>query len=160
MSNDPGRVRELLAEAVKCLDEQSPLSSLSSGGPGPSGLSQQLSRRPSHVRPSLRLSGSSFHAAERGLTASALAERDSLFNIKGKSAGGVGRKKRKFTSWVHEFVCLAKTDQDKTPTAMERAGLISSGKEYLHLFFYWIEVLNSQIVSILLNSHNQRGRIF
>ena len=30
--------------------------------------------------------------------------------------------------WTHDFVCLGKADQQKTPTDMERSKLVSAGK--------------------------------
>ena len=63
--------------------------------------------------------------------ASALAERNTLFNFGRKrstraSTSGKSKKKRLVT-WNHDFVCVARTDQEKTPTALERSKLISAG---------------------------------
>ena len=62
---------------------------------------------------------------------SALAERNCLFNFSKRSgcssSGGCKSKKKCLEMWSHGFVCLAKADRERVPTAMERATLTSSG---------------------------------
>ena len=143
------RVRDLLAEAVQCLDTQSSTSflpvspsqpgagssvSVSSSQPGPSG--QSSFNTPSTLNSSHQFAGSGFRSgrslAHVSSRASALAERNSLFNFTDRSkrkGTGLGSKpKKKMNHWLHEVICLSKTDCEKTPTAMERASLISSGE--------------------------------
>ena len=142
------RVRDL-AEAVQCLDTQSSTSflpvspsqpgagssvSVSSSQPGPSG--QSSFNTPSTLNSSHQFAGSGFRSgrslAHVSSRASALAERNSLFNFTDRSkrkGTGLGSKpKKKMNHWLHEVICLSKTDCEKTPTAMERASLISSGE--------------------------------
>ena len=147
-------------------------SSVSGSQPGPSGksssslsarqsdrwsslLSDSISRqsvRPSTSSSSARQSaGPSFTGFRAGSSiadmssrASALAERNCLFNFTGRSKrkGGTNftsKSKKKVNMWVHEVICLAKTDRDKTPTAMETASLISSGE--LHMRACLMQIL-------------------
>ena len=117
---DVSRARELLTQAVQFLD--------SSGGRNLSATRDQRCSSPEHFGHSARslpFSGSR--------ESSALAERSLLFNFGGKRKLGSGftssKKKKKVavTFWNHEFVCLSDTEQDRTPTASERANLIASG---------------------------------
>ena len=67
--------------------------------------------------------------AETSSRASLLGERNCLLNRKRKGKGVPGSKfkNKPVNMWMHECVCLSKADQERTPTAIERAGLISSG---------------------------------
>ena len=51
----------------------------------------------------------------------------------GKVSGNQKSNKKRVAMWTHDFVCLAKADQMKTPMAVERSKLISAGTMSLHL---------------------------
>ena len=146
-------MRDLLAEAVQCLDgvrsasvssgrsaSQVRQSSSSSRFASLSHTVVQPPRPPSSLtdihetrqsRPLFRGTLPSLPAVPS--RASAVAERNSLFNYttdrkrKGTRLGSKAAKK-KVEPWVHEFMCLAKTDRERTPSAMERATLASAGR--------------------------------
>ena len=96
----------------------------------PSVQSSSLSRS-RHLPPPTGLGCSSLMGGgER--ESNVLCERSLLFNFARKRSavsGGESNKKRKkqVSLWRHKFVCLSETDQDKTPTAYERALLIAAG---------------------------------
>ncbi len=124
------RLRQLLSEAVSCLETSSssvtptvrarseltptPTTSISISQPGPS---------------SSRNSSSRFQSQR---------ERNTLFNFggcgtsRGKRLSGkspsLSLKKKKRVVWNHEFYCVSSTNQNKVPTAMEKCRLISAGK--------------------------------
>ena len=145
-------MRQLLEQAVRCLDGQisndsshvhvvnqpqrntaDPCTSASVSDRSeparnrvqPPSSSSALSSRPP-IPPSSRIA--------------ALAERNALFNFteRGKrSAKGSARKskKKRLELWTRDFICLAKVDQEKCPTATERATLITAGwcnQEYIN----------------------------
>ena len=110
------RVRELLAQAVQCLDNSTATQGNNQTGSGPQSVS--LTSRSSLT--SSRLS--------------VLAEHNCLFNFgeRGKgnaeSRGGTRKsKKKRVAMWNHDFICLARVDQERTPTSIERSKLISAG---------------------------------
>ena len=121
------RIRDLLAQAVDCLDGSS-----SSGG----GESNQS-------RPRTTLPGPSYQTSRPGPSHSSsfLSERNGLFNFGGRGMGkrkasdlGLSKrskKKNKLVTWNHDFVCLAKTDMKCVPTATERSKLLSAGKHFM-----------------------------
>ncbi len=69
--------------------------------------------------------------------AQAFVERNTLFGYGGRSKrkdtdGGKSKrgretKKKRVALWSHDFICLAQTDQDKTPSAIERSKLFTAG---------------------------------
>ena len=135
-SNGISRARELLARAVEFLDAgNSPSESLP--GERISARSSSVEGRPAPGRlpasSSARTpwSARSFSSRTGSRERSALAERSLLFNFGGKkrpsSSGEANRKKKRLVLWTHEFVCLSDTDQDRTPTASERARLLAAG---------------------------------
>ena len=135
--SDVSRVKELLAQAVQCLDGQQPQDSSCVRGSGHTG------QAPSAAQTSTSPFCSSFPSRlrtdfEASSSRAALVERNCLFNFsssdrkrKGKGVPGSRSKKKTTNMWVHECICLSRTNQDKTPTAMERAALISSGAVYV-----------------------------
>ena len=111
------RLRTLLGQAVQCLssDGSVNVNSASSNSslslPGTSCTSTPLGR-------------------ERVWQREGHIERNSLFNYKRKTdrkGKGPSHKKKRVAKWNHEFICLAKKDQSKTPSAMERSVLITAG---------------------------------
>ena len=76
-----------------------------------------------------------------GLSDAALKERGSLFNFGLHVSGSTTRPKfgptsgrsstrgtkKKLVTWTHDFICIANTNQDKSPTALERSQLITAG---------------------------------
>ena len=120
------RVRELLAQAVQCLETTS-IAGRSESGRTSCSLGNVLL-----VPSSSRVGSPSTTQVSRG---SALAERNCLFNFSKRSSGPSGRKskKKRLEMWNHDFVCLAKADRDRTPTAMERATLTSLGEIGVYL---------------------------
>lgn len=114
---DISRARELLAQAVQVLSNSD--GTTARARPSPSGDAQHPARR-------------SLYAGHGSGSRSIVAERNLLFNFGGKRKLGItstSNKKKKvaLTFWNHEFVCLSDTEQDRTPTAQERASLIASG---------------------------------
>ena len=131
------RVRELLAQAVQCLDEsggtssQPQASQLPASQPHSSSDSRGTRTNPGPSSTSSRLT------TPLSSRSSILAERNFLFNYGGKRNVGkvIGNRKSKkrVAMWTHDFVCLVKANQMKTPTAVERSKLISAGTMSLHL---------------------------
>ena len=135
------RVRELLAQAVQCLDDSGGTSSQPQASqprasqPHSSGDSRGTPR----ANPGPPSTSSRF-TTPLSSRPSVLAERNFLFNYGGGGKRNVGKvngnrksKKKRLTMWTHDFVCLARADQKKTPTAVERSKLISAGTMGLHL---------------------------
>ena len=113
------RVRELLAQAVECLDNQA--LALSNSGRSELTRSGPSSHRRSPVVASPHASSpdhsasyfsSSVPGPSSGVRTSALVERNCLFNFSAKgrqraasaSTGGYRSKKKRFDLWKHDFV--------------------------------------------------------
>ena len=157
--SDITRVRYLLAEAVECLDNKSPQTSSGIRGAQSGRFTRFQGQSSSIPGPSSGIRGAQSGQFTRvqgqsssipGPSTSALVERNCLFNFtkrnKACSSGGIRKsKKKRLDMWTHDFVCLEKTNQAKTPTAIERATLTTMGEcEYqqqvqfqffFHLFF-------------------------
>ena len=122
------RLRTLLGQAVQCLSSDGSVnvdtgSTLSNTGnsslslPGASRTSTPLGR-------------------EKVWQREGYIERNSLFNCKRKTdrkGKGPSHKRKRVAKWNHEFICLAKKDQSKTPSAMERSVLITAGDTECYL---------------------------
>ena len=132
------RVRELLAQAVQCLDD--------SGGTSSQPQASQPRASQTHssgdsrgTRTNLGLGSSlTFSRLTTPLSyrPSVLAQRNYLFNYgdQGKrSVGKVSRneksKKKCLAMWTHNSICVARAE---TPTAVERSKLISAGTMGFH----------------------------
>ena len=118
------RLRDLLSQAVQCLPDTS--TSRTTPAPSLPGPSSGVTR-------------------ERQRTASIHSERNTLFKFGASRLTAHKRlpsrnlpksKKKKLAIWTHDFVCLAKKDQDKSPTSYERSMLIAAGK-ILKLLFHF-----------------------
>ena len=140
------RIRDLLAQAVRCLDNPSEAAAGSVPGrgrghvlPGSTLSGSTVVQPASNASSLIARSTSSRASSSFGTTSSSsrlISERNCLFNYgqnsrsmrRGSAAGSGGKWKRKRVAmWAHDFTCLNKTDQAKTPTAMERCRLISAG---------------------------------
>ena len=134
LMSEISRVREL---AVQCLDGESSsqrTSSAERSEPERSGRSEpERSGRSVSVAQLPRV-GSRCLYTSTSSRISALAERNCLFNFSKRSSSlsssSRKTKKKRLEMWNHDFVCLAKTNRKKTPTAMERATLTSLGEIY------------------------------
>ena len=79
-------------------------------------------------------SSATFRSAATSSRIAALAERNCLFYFTDRAKSGAGgsssrkAKKKRLDVWAHDFICLARADQEKSPTAMERGTLITAGK--------------------------------
>ena len=126
------RVRELLAQVVQCLDGGTSSQTTSIAARSVSGCTSHSLGNVLLVPSSSRVGSPSTIQASR---VSALAERNCLFNFSKTSSSPSGRKSKKkcLEMWNHDFVCLAKADRDRTPTAMERATLTSLGEIGVYL---------------------------
>ena len=144
------RLRELLAEAVECLDHRTSnnhrrclaILLLPSRTQIPADY-LRLSADRHHQTLALLSPGCTWiptdhplrHVAGRMLIPdSAPIECSCLFNYKRKTYSRKGKSvcsgtsKKKLNTWVHDFVCRSRTDQEWTPDPMERTALISAGK--------------------------------
>ena len=143
------RLRELLTEAVQCLESSS---AGSSNVLGPSQQTPRSARRdpPRNGTDACRTSvlggrGSSTagppsrsretansvlgrFAASNMTSSSALVERNSLFHY-GAVGGRAKSRKRKLALWTRDFYCLASTTQSRLPTPLEKSQLLSAGKK-------------------------------
>lgn len=116
MSESPG-IREafrLLAEAVDRMEETH-----QSENGGLSGLGRAVSQ------PRACSSRGPVHEPTRtSLTSTPFNERRALFR---PSPSRPPKKRKKLSIWYHDFVCLARTDQDAPPSSSEKAGLMQAG---------------------------------
>ena len=121
------RNNALLAQAVQCLDGETTSSSAGRREPIPSRNARVPGPSPGPPTSAARTPSNSSGRI------SALAEKNCLFNFSkrsaGSSSGGRKSKKKRLEMWNHDFVCLAKTSREKTPTSMERATLTSLGEK-------------------------------
>lgn len=127
-------MRELLAQAVQCLDGQpsvAPNASIRSD----QGWSQSERSPRDNFSPAVASTSTAIRSAPTTSSCiAALAERNCLFNFTDRGKRGAGgsssrkAKKKHLDVWPHDFICLARADQEKSPTAMERGTLITAGK--------------------------------
>lgn len=91
-------------------------------------------------------SSSLVHSCEPGTSTSstaALRERGFLFNIQGSIRSGAkrqrahckGSKRKQIAMWSIDFICLPRTGQTKTPSALEIAKLMDAGLDRKKLSF-------------------------
>lgn len=120
MSFDASQMRQLLSRAVQYLDSPRPQAHSSANS----------SMSPQTLVPAASSSSSSAQTLVPAASSS-VAERNSLFNFRarpGRKGKGKGKKKMKSSMWCHDFICLARPDQDKTPSPLERSRLATAGE--------------------------------
>ena len=168
-SSEISRARELLAQAVEVLGGS--IGSTSDSTPSPSGSLRVTSAPGAQAAPRSQQEvlggattsicastsgfsgGSSSRAESRSRTLStALSERNLLFNYDRKrsvSNRGGRKKKIKVAVWSHELICLADTEQVKTPSPYERSVLQAAGKFAAH-YLPWrsLEGLIKTLISL------------
>lgn len=156
------RTRELLLRAVQCLDTREGVASSQGTSSGSStvpaasharpinlssflgGSSSAASSRPTTV-PRIQPPGvisSATSVSDTAYSRSAFRnERDTLFNIRSTGCGGrkkarfskVGAKRKSLSTWSHDFICLARTNQKRTPSVHEIARLVGAGLGKKHV---------------------------
>ena len=93
-------------------------------------LSQSLALSQSRSQsrsPSLPTQHSQSQPASTPRISSVIGERNRLFNFNSKRKAPKMKKQRKLSCWTHDFICLSRTTDFRTPTSLETGELLRAG---------------------------------